>query len=165
MTPGPRDIDHGPDERRAHNSMRMELIDPRTRSTRMRITDGCELDRLLFDNLINADQHWAGGKLAEAVVRVGGTKSCLANIERTSGGRGSDHKIGAVWRVARAMRSVERREGKQASRLLLDVAMDLIKIREAEAPLIRSCLDALGNHYGLGRWESFSLLARSPTMR
>ena len=143
----------------------MELIDPRTRSTRMRITDGCELDRLLFDDLIDADQHWAGGKLAEAVVRAGGTKSCLANIERTSGGRGSDHKIEAVWRVARAMRSVERREGKRASRLLLDVAMDLIKIREAEAPLIRSCLDALGNHYGLGRWESFSLLARSPTMR
>ena len=79
--------------------MRMELIDPRTRSTRMRITDGCELDRLLFDDLINADQHWAGGKLAEAVVRVGGTKSCLANIERTSGGRGSDRSRGccSTW--------------------------------------------------------------------
>ena len=163
--PGPRDTDHGPDERRAHNTMRMELIDPRTRSTRMRITDGCELDRLLFGHLITADQHWAGGKLAEAAVRAGGTKSCLANIERTSGGRGSDHKIGAVWRVARAMRSVEGREGKRASRLLLDLALDLIKIREAEAPLIRSCLDALGNHYGLGRWESFSLMARSPTIR
>ena len=73
--------------------------------------------------------------------------------------------MGAVWRVARAVRSVERREGKQASRLLLDLALDLIKIREAQAPLIRSCLDTLGNHYGLGRWESFSLLARSPTMR
>ena len=144
--------------------MRMELIDPRTRATRIRITDGCELDRLLFGDLITADQHWAGGKLAEAVVRAGGTKSCLANIERTSGGRGSDRRIGAVWRVARAMRSVERREGKRASRLLLDVAMDLIKIRKAEAPLIRSCLDALGHHYGLGRWESFSL-ARSPTIR
>jgi hypothetical protein len=119
----------------------------------------------LFDDLINADQHWAGGKLAEAVVRAGGTKSCLANIERTSGGRGSDRRIGAVWRVARAMRSVERREGKRASRLLLDLALDLIKIREPEAPLIRSCLDALGNHYGLGRWEPFSLLARSPTVR
>ena len=143
----------------------MELIDPRTRATRMRITDGCELDRLLFEDMITADQHWAGGKLAEAVVRAGGTKSCLANIERTSGGKGNDRRVGAVWRVARAVRSVERREGKQASRLLLDLALDLIKIREAQAPLIRSCLDALANHYGLGRWESFSLLARSPTMR
>ena len=165
MTPGPTDTDHGPDERRAHNTTRVELIDPRTRATRIRITDGCELDRLLFEDMITEDQHWAGGKLAEAVVRAGGTKSCLANIERTSGGRGNDRRVGAVWRVARAMRSVERREGKQASRLLLDLALDLIKIREAQAPLIRSCLDTLGNHYGLGRWESFSLLARSPTMR
>jgi len=164
MTPGPTDTDHGPDERRAHNTTRVELIDPRTRATRIRITDGCELDRLLFEDMITEDQHWAGGKLAEAVVRAGGTKSCLANIERTSGGKGNDRRVGAVWRVARAVRSVERREGKQASRLLLDLALDLIKIREAEAPLIRSCLDTLGNHYGLGRWESFSLLARSPTM-
>ena len=165
MTPGPTDTDHGPDERRAHNATRVELIDPRTRATRIRITDGCELDRLLFEDMITADQHWAGGKLAEAVVRAGGTKSCLANIERTSGGKGNDRRVGAVWRVARAVRSVERREGKQASRMLLDLALDLIKIREAQAPLIRSCLDALGNHYGLGRWESFSLLVRSPTMR
>ena len=143
----------------------MELIDPRTRATRIRITDGCELDRLLFEDMITADQHWAGGKLAEAVVRAGGTKSCLANIERTSGGKGNDRRVGAVWRVARAVRSVERREGKQASRLLLDLALDLIKIREAQAPVIRSSLDALGNPYGLGRWASCSLLARSPTVR
>ena len=102
------------------------MIDPRTRATRIRITDGCELDRLLFEDMITADQHWAGGKLAEAVVRAGGTKSCLANIERTSGGKGNDRRVGAVWRVARAVRSVERREGKQASRLLLDLARDLI---------------------------------------
>jgi hypothetical protein len=137
----------------------MELIDPRTRATRMRITDGCELDRLLFADLITADQHWAGNKLAEAIARVGGTKSCLANIEKTSGGGIRDRNLGAVWRVAKAVRSVERREGREASRLLLDLALDLIKIREEQAPLIRSCLDALGSHYGLGRWESFSLLA------
>ena len=164
MTPGPADTDHGPDERRAHNATRVELIDPRTRATRIRITDGCELDRLLFEDMITADQHWAGGKLAEAVGRAGGTKSCLANIEKTSGGGLRDRNLGAVWRVARAMRSVERREGKQGSRMLLDLVLDLIKIREVQAPLIRSCLDALGSHYGLGRWESFSL-ARSPTMR
>ena len=139
----------------------MELIDPRTRATRMRITDGCELDRLLFADLITADQHWAGSKLAEATVRAGGTKSCLANIERTSGGGGSDRRVGAVWQLTKAMRSVERGEGKEASRLLLDVALDLIRIREDQAPLIRSCLDALGFHYGLGRWGSFSLLAKS----
>ena len=165
MTPGPADTDHGPDERRAHNATRVELIDPRTRATRIRITDGCELDRLLFEDMITADQHWAGGKLAEAVGRAGGTKSCLANIEKTSGGGLRDRNLGAVWRVARAMRSVERREGKQGSRMLLDLVLALIKIRAAQAPLIRSCLDALGNHYGLGRWESFSLLARSPTVR
>ena len=143
----------------------MELIDPRTHATRMRIMDGCELDRLLFTDLITADQHWAGSKLAEATVRAGGTKSWLANIERTSGGGGGDRKIGAVWRVATAMRSVEMREGREASRLLLDVAMNLIEIKEEQAPLIRSCLDALGDHYGLGRWEPFSLLAVSPTAR
>jgi hypothetical protein len=163
MTPG--STDHGTEERRAHNATRLELIDPRTRTTRLRITDGCELDRLLFDDVITADQHWAGGKLAEAVVQAGGTKGCLANVERTSGGGLRDRNLGAVWRVARAMQSVERREGKPASRLLLDLAFDLIKIREAQAPLIRSCLDALANHYGLGRWESFSLMARSPTIR
>ena len=139
----------------------MELIDPRTRATRMRIIDGCELDRLLFTDLITADQHWAGSKLAEATVRAGGTKSCLANIERTSGGGGGDRRVGAVWQLARAMRSVEQGEGKEASRLLLDVALDLIKIRGDQAPLIRSCLDALSFHYGLGRWDSFSLLAKS----
>jgi hypothetical protein len=165
MTPGPADTDHGTEERRAHNATRLELIDPRTRTTRLRVTDGCELDRLLFDDVITADQHWAGGKLAEAVVRAGGTKGCLANTERTSSGGIRDRNLGAVWHIAKAMRSVERREGKAASRLLLNVALDLVEVREEQAPLVRSCLNALANHYGLGRWESFSLMARSPAIR
>jgi len=143
----------------------MELIDPRTRATRMRVTDGCELDRLLFADLITSDQHWAGGKLVEATVRAGGTKGCLANTERTSSGGIRDRNLGAVWHIAKAMRSVERREGKAGSRLLLNVALDLVEVREEQAPLIRSCLNALGTYYGLGRWESFSLLVRSPTVR
>lgn len=141
--------------------MRFEPVDLRGSATRLRITDGCELDRLVFENLITPDQHWAGTKLAETLTQAGGIKGCLANVERTSGGKGNDRRMGAVWRVAKAMRSVEEKEGRQASRMLLDVALDLTEIRGDRISLVRSCLDALGYHYGLGKWEPFSLLARS----
>ena len=116
----------------------------------------------MFENLITPDQHWAGTKLAETLTQAGGIKGCLANVDRTSGGGGKDdRRMSAVWQVAKAMRSIEKGEGKVASRLVLDVALDLIEIRGDRISLIRSSLDALGHHYGLGRWEPFSLLARS----
>jgi len=123
----------------------------------MRVTDGCEIDRLFFGDKINSDQHWAAGKLAEAVARANGVKSCLANIERTSGGDRGDRRIGAVWQLAKAIRSVEISEGREASRLLLDTAMDTVVVDSDRLPLLRKSLDALSYYYGLGRWGSFSL--------
>lgn len=157
---GIKESDHGTNERRSHNLTRLEAVDVGTNSTRLRVLDGTELDRLLYTGLISSDQHWAGSKLEQAVVQAGGIKGCLANVERTSGGGGGeDRKVGAIWRVARAVRSVEQREGKKASRLLLDLAMNLVSgIPQGQLPRLRLCLDALAYHYGLGRWESFSLL-------
>jgi len=106
---------------------------------RLRVLDGCELDRLLARELIEADQHSAGLKLGWDIGRAGGTKSCFGTLEGglSRGGTAGGRVMFAVFRIAKAMHQVQKRTDKETARLVYHVASDETKVT---SPAAVSCL-------------------------
>ena len=119
-------------------------------TVRLRVLDGCELDRLLANELIEPDQHSAGLKLGWDISRAGGKKSCFSALEGglSRGGTAGGRVMFAVSRIAKAMHQVQRRTNKKTARLVFNVASDEVKVTSpAELTYLKTGLVVLSSFY------------------
>jgi len=142
--------DLGTPELALHHAVQVEPAGLRIGTVRLRVLDGCELDRLLSSELIGPDQHSAGLKLGWDIGRAGGTKSCLSAFEGglSRGGTAGGRVMFAVSRIAKAMHQVQKRTDKETARLVFHVASDETKVTSpAAVSCLKTGLTALSSFY------------------
>jgi hypothetical protein len=143
------------------HTVTVESAGLRLGAVRLRVLNGCELDRLLAGEWIEADHHTAGLKLGWDIGRAGGCKSCFGSLEggvsrgETTGGRVAY----AVFRIAKAMQQVESGTNRKTARLVFSVASDEAKITSrAELSNLVSGLRILSGHYAARTSAPLSLV-------
>lgn len=145
-----------------HRVVRLEQISPNSGRLRLRVLDGSQLDKLLHQDKITIEQHFAGEKFGGDVQSVEGSSSCLANLTRlqVGGEQASNRFIGALGKVVDAMRVLEENTKRGTPDLIIGVALNIITIDDDLLPHFRKGLDALSEHYSVSRWMSSSFSLR-----
>ena len=153
--------DYGSPTLARHHAVRLEQIRPNNGRLRLRILDGSELDRLLHEDKISIEQHFAGERFEGEVQSMRGGSSCLASLTRlqTGGNQASDRLVGTLGRVVDAMRAMEKNTERGTADLVMNVALNIVQITDDLLPRVITGLDSLGEHYSVARWlsPSFSL--------
>jgi len=142
--------DLGTPELSLHHAVKVEPVGPQLGAVRLRVLDGCELDRLLSSELIMPDQHSAGLKLGWDIDRAGGKKSCFNNFEGglSRGGTAGGRVMFAVSRIAKAIHQVQSRTDRRTARLVFTVVSDEAKVTSrAELLHLISGLKILSIYY------------------
>ena len=131
--------DLGTPELSLRHAVRVETAGLHIGAVRLRVLDGCELDRLLSSKLIEPDQHSAGLKLGWDIGRAGGKKSCFSTLDGglSRGGTAGGKVMFAVSRIVGAMHQVQKRTDRKTARLVFYVASDETEIT---SPAGLSCL-------------------------
>jgi len=131
--------DLGTPELSLRHAVKIEPAGLHIGAVRLRVLDGCELDRLLSSKLIEPDQHSAGLKLGWDITRAGSKKSCFSTLEggMSKGGTAGGKVMFAVSRIAKAMHQVQKRTDRETARLVFSVASDETKVT---SPAALSCL-------------------------
>ena len=142
--------DLGTPEISLRRAVRIEAVGLRLGAVRLRVLSGCELDRLLTSECIEADHHTAGLKLGWDISRAGGCRSCFGSLEGglSRGGTTGGRVAYAVFRIAKAMQQVESRTNRKTARLVFSIASDETKITSrAELSNLVSGMRVLSGHY------------------
>jgi len=142
--------DLGTPELSLRHAVKIEPAGLNIGSVRLRVLDGCELDRLLASQLIMPDQHSAGLKLGWDIGRAGGKKSCFSTLEGglSRGGTVGGRVMFAVSRIAKAIHQVQKRTDRRTARLVFTVASDEVKVTSrAELLHLISGLKILSSYY------------------
>jgi len=141
--------DFGTPELRRQHQIVMEPAGLNVGSVRLRVTDSCELDRLLNSQLITDGQHSAGTRLGWDFDRAGGRRSCLATLASSIGGGETGGRfVYAIGRVTSAMRQLQIDIGRKAGRLVILVVGDETKItNRAQLTCLTAGLDSLSKFY------------------
>tara|TARA_R110002020_G_scaffold110945_8_gene256260 strand:- start:223 stop:726 length:504 start_codon:yes stop_codon:yes gene_type:complete len=141
--------DFGNPELRNHYQTVIETSGSGVGQHRLRVVDGCELDRLLYGNLITPDQHNAGIRLGGDVSRAGCKTNWLAAMNSTGkGGVSGGRFLFAAKRISKAMASVQKECDRVTARLMMSVACDEVTINgPAQLTRLVIGLDALSEHY------------------
>jgi hypothetical protein len=142
--------DLGTPELSLRHAVKVEPVGPLMGAVRLRVLDGCELDRLLSGELIMPDQHNAGLKLGWDIGRAGGKKSCFSNFEGglSKGGTVGGRVMFAVSRIASAIHQVQRKTNRKTARLVFTVASDEARVTSrAELLHLISGLKILSSYY------------------
>ena len=142
--------DLGTPELLLHRAVKVEPVGVGIGQVRLRVLDGCELDRLLARELIEADHHSAGVKLGWDIGRAGGAKSCFSVLEGglLKGGTAGGRVLFAVSRIAKAMHQVQKRTDKKTARLVYHVASDETKVTSpADISCLKTGLVVLSSYY------------------
>lgn len=151
--------DFGTPELQHHHAVVVEAAGLNVGRVRVRVTDGCELDRLLAGEYITNDEHTAGTKLSWDLDRAGGKRSCVASLTGPMGGGESGGKfVYAIGRVSSAVRQLQVDVGRETVRLVISIIWDEAKISsDSQLAVLRSGLDSLSNYYAANRHVPTSL--------
>ena len=151
--------DFGTPELQRHHAVVIEAAGLNVGRVRVRVTDGCELDRLLASQLITEEQHTAGTKLSWDLDRAGGKRSCIASLVGSIGGGEIGGKfVYAIGRVSSAVRQLQSDVGRNTVRLVISVIWDESKIaNQSQLRSLRSGLSSLSNYYAVNRHIPASL--------
>jgi len=142
--------DLGTPELALRHAVKVEPVGPQLGAVRLRVLDGCELDRLLTNALIMPDQHNAGLKLGWDIGRAGGKKSCFNALDGglSRGGTTGGRVMFAVSRIAKAICQVQKRTNRGTARLVFNIASDETKVTSrAELLSLISGLKILSSYY------------------
>lgn len=141
--------DFGTPELRRHHQLVVEPASLHVGSVRVRVTDGCELDRLLSSQLITEGQHSAGTRLGWDFDRAGGRNSCVATlVGNMGGGETGGRFVYAIGRVTSAVRQLQVDIGRGAVRLVILVVGDETKItNQKQLHYLTAGLDSLSKFY------------------
>jgi len=150
--------DFGSPELRQHFTTVVESTGPVVGRHRLRVVDGCELDRLFYRELISADQHSAGLRLGGDFIRAGCKASSLEPSDTSKGGVSGGRFLFAVQRIAKAMSFIKREIDYSHAKLAMAVAANERQIasRKEIAKLGRA-LDVLCSHYARHSFVPHSL--------
>jgi hypothetical protein len=151
--------DFGTPELQQHHAVVVEAAGLNVGRVRIRVTDGCELDRLLAGEYITNDQHNAGTKLSWDLDRAGGKRSCIASLNGPMGGGESGGKfVYAIGRVSSAVRQLQVDVGRETVRLVISIIWDEAKISsDSQLEVLRLGLNSLSNYYATNRHIPTSL--------
>ena len=121
--------DFGTPELQHHHAVVVEAAGLNVGRVRVRVTDGCELDRL------------------------------LASLTGPMGGGESGGKfVYAIGRVSSAVRQLQVDVGRETVRLVISIIWDEAKISsDSQLAVLRSGLDSLSNYYAANRHVPTSL--------
>ena len=141
--------DFGTPELRRQHQIVIEPAGLSIGRVRLRVTDGCELDRLLNSQLITGEQHSAGTRLGWDFDRAGGRRSCIATlIGSVGGGETGGRVVYAIGRVTSAVRQLQIDIGREAGRLVILVVGDETKITSrTQLTCLTAGLNSLSKFY------------------
>jgi len=153
--------DLGTPELSLRHTVRLEAAGTHLGSVRLRVIDGCELDRLLAGEWIQSDQHSAGLKLGFDIDRCGGKKSCFSSLDGglSRGGTVGGRVMYAAVRIARAMDQVQNGTDRKTARLVFAIASDEGKVTSrSELFKLMKGLTVLSHYYAARTRAPLSLV-------
>lgn len=152
--------DYGSTDRHRHDVVRPELTG-HGHAVRMRVKDGCEIDRLQLRGLINPFQHSAAASFARDLHAARLLGVATVNLGGTGGGQGgsiTDGQADALIKVGDAIRVLDRLVGQSVRVLTVDLCLSLVRVERAETLRdAKQGLDALLSHYDRRHQTVFTL--------
>lgn len=140
--------DLGSPELQQHFTTVVEDAGPSVGRHRLRVVDGCELDRLFHQRFISSDQHSAGLRLGGDFIRAGCKIGSLNPSGAGKGGVSGGRFLFAIQRISRAMSFVQREIDVSHAKLAMSVAANERRITsKREITKLSRALDVLSSHY------------------
>jgi hypothetical protein len=140
--------DLGTPERAKRSKLKPELTG-KGYAVRMRVTDGCEIDRLLMAGRITDLEHSTCGALLRDMhdAKLLGCKTAKFEVFIGDKRQAADMQATALQKVIGAMRSIERAHGIPARMMMLAVLLEDRAVRQGSEDMLRNAIAAVEGFY------------------